>query len=93
MPAATPNVRGEAGLTAGHAPWLADPAAQNLRLGATVPSWAHWFGTDDLGRDTLSRVIHGGRISLLVGLVGTLVSLLIGVTWVGWNLVGNWLAG
>ncbi len=62
-------------------PGLADPAGQDLRLGATPPSAAHWFGTDELGRDTLSRVIHGGRISLLVGLVGTAVSLLIGVTW------------
>ncbi len=66
------------------APWLPmlqDPAAQDLRLGATAPSAAHWFGTDDLGRDVFSRVLHGGRISMLVGLVGTLVSLLVGVTW------------
>jgi len=66
------------------APWipgLADPAVQNLKLGATPPSYAHPFGTDDLGRDLLARVAHGGRISLMVGLVATLVSLLIGVTW------------
>ena len=66
------------------APWLpglADPAAQNLRLGATAPTLAHPFGTDDLGRDVLARVVFGGRISLMVGLVATLVSLLIGVTW------------
>ena len=66
------------------APWipgLADPTAQDLRLGATPPTAVHWFGTDDLGRDTFARVLHGGRISLLVGLVGTLVSLLIGVTY------------
>ena len=62
-------------------PWLADPAAQDLRLGAVPPSAAHWFGTDELGRDLLTRVLHGGRISLRVGLVGTLVSLLVGVTW------------
>ena len=66
------------------APWipgLADPAAQDLRLAATPPSLALPFGTDDLGRDQLARVVYGGRISLMVGLVATLVSLLIGVTW------------
>jgi len=66
------------------APWipgLADPTLQDLRLGATPPSATHWFGTDELGRDTFARVIFGSRISLLVGLVGTLVSLLIGVTY------------
>ncbi|HYM82078.1 MAG TPA: ABC transporter permease [Candidatus Limnocylindria bacterium] len=66
------------------APWLpglADPTVQDLALGASAPSPAHWFGTDELGRDTLARVIHGGRISLLVGLIATLVSLLVGVTY------------
>ena len=62
-------------------PFLADPTAQNLALGATPPSAAHGFGTDELGRDTLARVLWGGRISLLVGLVGTLVSILVGVSW------------
>jgi len=72
------------GFLAAVAPWipgLPDPTQQNLRMGVTPPSFAHAFGTDELGRDLLSRVIHGGRISLLVGLIGTLVSLLIGVTW------------
>jgi oligopeptide transport system permease protein len=66
------------------APWIpgvADPSVQNLRLGATAPSIAHWFGTDDLGRDLLSRVLFGGRISLMVGLIATFVSLVIGVSW------------
>jgi len=66
------------------APWLpglADPTLQDLRLGAIPPSPGHWFGTDELGRDMLARVVYGGRISMLVGLVGTLVSLVIGVTW------------
>jgi oligopeptide transport system permease protein len=66
------------------APWLpglADPTAQDLRLGAALPSAAHPFGTDELGRDLLVRLLYGGRISLLVGLVGTLVSLLVGVSW------------
>ena len=72
------------GFTAAAAPWLpglADPTLQDLKLGATPPSAAHAFGTDELGRDTLARVIYGGRISLMVGLVGTLVSLLIGVSY------------
>jgi oligopeptide transport system permease protein len=66
------------------APWLPglpDPALQDLAKGASPPSPAHVFGTDELGRDLFARVLHGGRISLLVGVVGTLVSLLIGVTW------------
>ncbi len=66
------------------APWLpglADPTLQDLKLGAIPPSSAHWLGTDELGRDMLARVVYGGRISMLVGLVGTFVSLLIGVTW------------
>jgi len=66
------------------APWLpglADPTLQDLRLGAVPPSLVHLFGTDELGRDMLARVVYGGRISMLVGLVGTFVSLLIGVTW------------
>ena len=70
--------------TAAFAPWLPgmqDPTVQDLALGATPPSLAHWFGTDELGRDAFARVIYGGRISLLVGVVATLVSLLIGVTW------------
>jgi len=62
-------------------PWLADPALQDLAKGAAGPSLRHWFGTDELGRDLFARVLYGGRISLMVGLVGTLVSLLIGVTW------------
>jgi peptide/nickel transport system permease protein/oligopeptide transport system permease protein len=46
-----------------------------------APSLRHWFGTDVHGRDVLTRVLHGARLSLFVGLVGTAVSLGIGVLW------------
>ncbi|MEQ9565400.1 MAG: ABC transporter permease, partial [Pseudomonadales bacterium] len=54
---------------------------QNIALGASGPSWQHWLGTDTFGRDLLTRVLYGGRISLAVGLVATAVSLVIGVTY------------
>jgi oligopeptide transport system permease protein len=54
---------------------------QNLDLGASAPSGAHWLGTDTLGRDLLVRLLFGGRISLAVGLAATLVALTIGVTY------------
>ncbi|HBO13098.1 MAG TPA: peptide ABC transporter permease [Halieaceae bacterium] len=64
-------------------PWVAPYAydAQNLDLGATPPSAAHWLGTDVFGRDLLTQILYGGRISLAVGFVATAVALLIGVTW------------
>ena len=63
------------------APVLApyDPYKQNLYRVLQPPSPAHWLGTDNVGRDLLSRVIYGGRVSLLVGLTATLVSSVAGV--------------
>jgi len=64
-------------------PWLAPYSyqVQNLALGATPPSWQHWMGTDIFGRDLLTRVMYGGRISLAVGFIATAVALVIGITW------------
>jgi len=65
------------------APWLTAYGyeEQNLRLGAQPPSATHWFGTDTFGRDMLTRVLYGGRLSLAVGFVATAVALVIGVAW------------
>ena len=64
-------------------PWIAPYAydAQNLDLGATAPSAAHWLGTDIFGRDLLTQILYGARVSLAVGFIATSVALLIGVTW------------
>lgn len=56
-----------------------DQSLQNLELKATNSSLAHWLGTDPLGRDMLTRILHGGRVSLEVGLLATAVAAIIGV--------------
>jgi peptide/nickel transport system permease protein len=63
------------------APWMApqDPAAIDLPGRLHTPSCAHWFGTDELGRDILSRVIYGARISMLVGSCVVALSLALGL--------------
>lgn len=70
-----------ASATAIATPWIAPYSyeAQDLELGPTPPSASHWLGTDYLGRDLLTRLLYGGRISLMVGFAATSVSLLIGV--------------
>jgi peptide/nickel transport system permease protein len=56
-----------------------DPDYQRLAEPTSAPSTAHWFGTDELSRDTFSRVLHGGQISLKVALGVALLSTVIGV--------------
>ncbi len=67
-------------LAAVFAPLVApyDHLAQSLTDRLQTPSMAHWLGTDELGRDVLSRIIFGARISLTIGLVPTLISMAIG---------------
>ena len=63
------------------APWIApyDPLATSWSLVRKPPSALHWFGTDDLGRDILSRVIYGARASLMAGAISVGIALGIGV--------------
>jgi peptide/nickel transport system permease protein len=63
------------------APFIApyDPDDINVKAILIEPSWQHWMGTDGLGRDVLSRMLYGGRISLLVGLVAVGISTIIGI--------------
>ncbi|HEX9641463.1 MAG TPA: ABC transporter permease [Candidatus Krumholzibacteria bacterium] len=74
------------------APWLTAYGydEQNLADQNLPPSWSHPFGTDAAGRDLYSRILYGGRISLAVGLVATIVSLVIGV---GWGMIAGWFGG
>src|ERR1700683_1150515 len=63
------------------APWIApqDPAHIDLPNRLMTPSSAHWCGTDELGRDILSRLIYGSRISMLVGSCVVAASLALGL--------------
>tara|TARA_A100001015_G_scaffold184357_1_gene205116 strand:+ start:4441 stop:5292 length:852 start_codon:yes stop_codon:yes gene_type:complete len=74
------------------APWIApySYSYQNLDIGASPPSVEHLLGTDVLGRDLLSRLLYGARISLLVGFVATGVALVIGVSW---GIVAGYFGG
>ena len=84
--------------TALAAPWVAphDPAKQSLLRRFTPPVWqkdgnaAYPLGTDQVGRDVLSRLVHGARISLMVGIAAVMVSLAIGVTT---GLVSGFIGG
>jgi peptide/nickel transport system permease protein len=80
------------------APWIApkDPLEQDIILGATPPFWlsgaepGHWLGTDDLGRDALSRVIYGSRIALTVAFGASSLAALLGATL---GLLAGWRRG
>jgi len=68
-------------VTAVFAPIIAThpPKAQDLNITLQGPSAEHWFGTDELGRDQFSRLVHGTRIAVTVGLASILLALVIGV--------------
>src|SRR5947207_13363402 len=63
------------------APWIAttDPVRTDWSQIRKAPTWAHPFGTDDLGRDGLSRVVWGARISMQAGVFSILLAIAIGV--------------
>jgi len=63
------------------APWLApyDPNAMDIPARLSPPVWDHIAGTDQLGRDTFSRLLHGGRVALKIAAIGVSVSLVIGM--------------
>jgi peptide/nickel transport system permease protein len=67
-----------------------DPTEQNILEKLRPPSLEHWLGTDSFGRDTLSRVLYGARISLIIGIVSTFAAMVIG-TAIG--LLAGWHGG
>lgn len=56
-----------------------DPTQANLAQAFQPPSWPHWFGTDNLGRDVFTRLMYGGRYTLLIGVIAVAIATLIGV--------------
>ena len=74
------------------APWIApyDPTALGLGGGLQPPGLAHWFGTDQLGRDILTRVLHAARTDLQIGTIGVIIPLIMGAV-VG--LIAGYYAG
>ena len=67
-------------LAAAFAPWLApyDPLRQSIVSINKLPSWDHWLGTDQFGRDVMSRMIHGSRNSLIFGLLAPIFAAFFG---------------
>lgn len=68
-------------LAATFAPWVApyDPTVQNLANPLAAPSASHWFGTDQLGRDILSRVVWAGRTDLRIAVVAAITPFVVGI--------------
>ncbi len=64
------------------APWLSpfDPLKPDYQARYAPPSARHWLGTDDLGRDIVTRALHGGRVSLSIALVSTILAVMLGTT-------------
>lgn len=76
------------------APWVApyDPVSNNLNQLLAPPSSAHWMGTDQAGRDVLSRVLYGTRISLRIGVLAVSAIMAVGVVLgLAASLVGGWV--
>ena len=65
-------------VTVGPLIWTMDPTFNDYRARLEGPSWAHPLGTDQLGRDTLARIMAGGRISIAVGLTAMAIAIVIG---------------
>ncbi len=63
---------------------------ENVNLILASPSWAHWLGTDDLGRDLLSRVIYGAQVSMAVGVFTAIASLVFGTVY---GAISGWFGG
>lgn len=61
-----------------HKYWVTDSNSVNM-----APNFNHWFGTDSLGRDLFSRVWKGGRVSIIIGILGTIIEITIGVIYGG----------
>ncbi|MCW1883457.1 ABC transporter permease [Luteolibacter flavescens] len=71
-------------------PFVKSPTAIDLELMGADPDGVHWFGTDQLGRDLFARVLYGGQVSLLVGVVATAVAVCIGLVY---GAISGYLGG
>ncbi len=79
-------------LVAAFAPWLThyDPIGQDLLHTLASPNSHHWLGTDNLGRDVLTRIIYGARIDLSIGVLAVLFPFILGTTL---GLISGWRGG